>query len=108
MSLWNAIPAEATLTEVAPRDGLQNEKTVLGTDDKIHFIQLLDQAGVSRMEVTAFVRSDKVPQMQDAADLSARLTDISAETIGLVPNEKGFERAIQSGFTSLALVHRHQ
>ena len=104
MSLWKNPPAEATLTEVAPRDGLQNEKTILTTDDKVRFIELLEQAGVSRMETTAFVRSDKVPQMQDAADLTARLGHISAETIGLVPNRKGFERAVHSGLTSLALV----
>ena len=104
MSLWNAIPTEVTLTEVAPRDGLQNEKTILPTEDKVRFIQLLEQAGISRMEATAFVRSEKVPQMQDAADVAAQLTGMSAETIALVPNEKGFEMAIQSGFKSFALV----
>ena len=64
MRLWDDIPPEATITEVAPRDGLQNEKIILTTEDKIRFIELLGQAGVPRMEVTAFVRGDRVPQMR--------------------------------------------
>ena len=104
MNLWDGAIKEATLTEVAPRDGLQNEATILKTSDKIHFIQLLEQAGVSRMEAISFVRRDKVPQMQDAAEVAAQLDDIVAETIALVPNQKGFERAVQCGCKSLAMV----
>ena len=104
MKLWNDIPSEATIVEVAPRDGLQNEQTVLKTDDKIQFIELLGQAGVNRMEVTAFVREDKVPQMKDAPSLSAQLNNFTGEAIGLVPNQVGFDKAIQCGLKSLALV----
>ena len=104
MKLWKNIPTEVIITEVAPRDGLQNESAILETDDKIQFIELLGQAGLSRMEVTAFVRGDKIPQMKDAVSLSSKLTNFSGEAIGLVPNEKGFETAVKYGFKSLALV----
>ena len=104
MKLWDDRPSCATIVEVAPRDGLQNETTLLKTDDKIHFIELLGQAGVKRMEVTAFVRPDKVPQMKDAPSVSAGVTDFSGEAIALVPNEKGFAKALQCGYQSLALV----
>ena len=104
MNLWNNIPAQVTVTEVAPRDGLQNESVILKTDDKIHFIELLRQAGLSRMEVTAFVRDDKIPQMKDASSISTRLSRFSGEAIGLVPNEIGFKKAVECGFKSLALL----
>ena len=51
--------------EVGPRDGLQNEKNVLSTDQKVEFILGLAKAGVKNIEMGAFVRPDKVPQMAD-------------------------------------------
>ena len=104
MKSWNNIPPEVTVTEVAPRDGLQNESILLKTDDKVKFIEMLGKAGISRMEVTSFVREDKVPQMRDAVPLSAKLSNFCGETIGLVPNKIGFETAVRCGFKSLALV----
>ena len=104
MRLWNDIPTEATITEVAPRDGLQNETITLATDDKVRFIEMLEKSGISRIEVTAFVRGDKVPQMKDAPILSAKLAEFCGEAIALVPNEMGFGKALQCGFRSLALV----
>ena len=104
MNSWKHLPTQATITEVAPRDGLQNESFILKTDDKIQFIEMLADAGLSRMEVTAFVREDKIPQMKDAVPLSAKLTHFSGEAIGLVPNKIGFDTAVKCGFQSLALI----
>ena len=104
MNSWKYLPSQVTITEVAPRDGLQNESSILKTNDKIRFIEMLGDAGLSRMEVTAFVREDKIPQMKDAVPLSAQLTNFSSEAIALVPNKIGFDTALKCGFQSLALI----
>ncbi len=60
---------DVILTEVGPRDGLQNESTPVGCEDKITFISLLEAAGVPEVEITSFVRPDLIPQMDDDADV---------------------------------------
>ncbi len=84
--------------EVGPRDGLQNEKTIVSTADKIALIERAIQAGARRIEVTSFVNPRKVPQMADALDVCAGLPDRPDVTyIGLVLNERGGERALATG-----------
>ena len=61
------------ITEVGPRDGLQNESKVISTEDKLTFINLLIEAGLVNLEVTSFVRADKIPQLSDAAEVSSKL-----------------------------------
>ena len=56
---------KVTIVEVGPRDGLQNEKGIVSTADKLNLIRLLADAGLSRIEVTAFVSPKWVPQMAD-------------------------------------------
>ncbi len=84
--------------EVGPRDGLQNEKTLIATRDKCALILRAIDAGARRIEVTSFVNPKKVPQMADADDVCASLPDRDDVTyIGLVMNGRGAERAIATG-----------
>ena len=82
------------LVEVGPRDGLQSREAPVGTMTKVALVNRLIAAGIKRLEVTSFVHPKKVPQMADAEGVLAglrRVADVSY--IGLVLNQKGFERA---------------
>lgn len=84
--------------EVGPRDGLQNEKTLISTDDKLALVGKAIAAGARRIEVTSFVNPKRVPQMADAAEVCAGLPEHDDVTyIGLVMNARGAERAIETG-----------
>ena len=84
--------------EVAPRDGLQNEKVAIGTPDKLALIGRAIAAGARRIEVTSFVNPRAVPQMSDADAVAAGLPDRDDVTyIGLVMNRRGAERALATG-----------
>ena len=86
------------IVEVGPRDGLQNEKTVLDVGQKLDFIRRLDAAGARRMEVVSFVNPNRVPQMAGAEEVMADLSpDTKLSRIGLVLNMRGWERAVASG-----------
>ena len=94
------------ITDVAPRDGLQNQPVHLSTADKLQLIGLLADAGVSSVEATSFVSPRAVPQMADAADLLAQLIPAqpTLRTSVLVPNLKGLERAAAAGAREIAVV----
>lgn len=84
--------------EVAPRDGLQNEKIAISTQDKLALIDRAIAAGVRRIEVTSFVNPRAVPQMADADAVAAGLPVRDDVTyIGLVMNRRGAERALATG-----------
>jgi hydroxymethylglutaryl-CoA lyase len=84
--------------EVGPRDGLQNEKELIATADKLELIRRTIGAGARRIEVASFVNPKKVPQMADAEDVCAELPERSDVTyIGLVLNARGAERALATG-----------
>lgn len=86
------------VTEVGPRDGLQNEKTAISTDEKVRFVDLLSASGVAEIEVSSFVSSRWVPQLGDAEEVFQRITRRAGVVYSaLVPNEKGFERAMALG-----------
>ena len=90
--------------EVGPRDGLQNEKITLKTEDKIWLIESLSKAGLKSIETGAFVRADKIPQMADSDQLPAKLKHLTnSEFWYLVPNVKGLERAIATGVKNIAV-----
>ncbi len=92
------------ITEVGPRDGLQNEPVRISTADKISFVNQLSKAGVSDIEVSAFVRTDVIPQLSDAEDVFAGIKRHSEITYSaLVPNVRGLERAMESGVGKIAL-----
>ncbi|MDX1571050.1 MAG: hydroxymethylglutaryl-CoA lyase [Xanthomonadales bacterium] len=86
------------IIEVSPRDGLQNEPSLLPTSKKLELIRRALDAGVKRIEVASFVHPRIVPQMADAEDVCAGLpTRDDVTYVGLVLNEKGLERALDTG-----------
>jgi hydroxymethylglutaryl-CoA lyase len=95
------------IVEVGPRDGLQNEKTILSTEDKFHFIKLLSETGLSTIEVTSFVKPPAIPQMGDAVPLFQKVHKELAQTKihfpCLVPNLQGYEKAKSIGVKEIAL-----
>lgn len=93
-----------TIVEVGPRDGLQNEAVVFDTDTKVEFIRRCVGAGVQRIEVASFVNPERVPQMADAEAVLDRLAPTAASYIGLVLNERGFDRALATQVTEVNLV----
>ncbi len=84
------------IIEVSPRDGIQNEQTLLSTAQKLELIGLAQQAGLRRMEVTSFVNPKRVPQMADADAVAAGLPE-GVRSIGLTLNRRGFGRALAAG-----------
>jgi hydroxymethylglutaryl-CoA lyase len=86
------------MIEVGPRDGLQNERTVVSTADKAELVRRAIAFGARRIEVTSFVNPSRVPQLADAEQLVAMLPDRDDVTyIGLVLNRRGAERALATG-----------
>ena len=93
------------IVEVAPRDGLQNEKKVLPTEVKAELVRRSLDAGLRRIEVTACARPDRGPQMADAEALLAEVTgDPRLTSIGLVLNRKGLDRAVAAGCDEITAV----
>src|SRR5438552_13756061 len=93
-----------TIVEVGPRDGLQNEHTIVSTGDKIEFVNRLSAANLPVIEVTAFVHPKWVPQMADAAEVFAGITrKPGVRYTALVPNLKGLERASIAGASEVAI-----
>ena len=83
------------IVEVGARDGLQNEKQIVGTEDKIALVHRLLDAGVRRIEVASFVNPARVPQMADGEAVIAALPDrADVSYIGLCLNKRGVLRAI--------------
>ena len=86
------------IVEVGPRDGLQNEKSLLSVEQKIEFINRLEANGARRMETVSFVNPKRVPQMAGAEDVMAGLPAAAARSrIGLVLNERGWDRCVATG-----------
>jgi hydroxymethylglutaryl-CoA lyase len=99
-----SLPARVTVVEVGPRDGLQNEKGIIATADKIQFINLLSEAGFPVIEATSFVSPKAIPQLADAAEVMAGITRLSGvRYTALVPNTKGMERALATGLREVAV-----
>ncbi len=93
------------LVEVSARDGLQNEKTILSTADKVALIDKAVAAGARRLEVASFVNPKLVPQMADAEAVIAALPKrAEVRTIGLVLNERGAGRALATAVDELGVV----
>lgn len=97
-------PQKVKLVEVGPRDGLQNEPEQISTADKVTYIQKLQASGLQHIEATSFVHPKAVPQLADAAEVLQQLSKISQTTYSvLVPNQKGLERALESGVKRIAV-----
>lgn len=98
------LPATVRLVEVGPRDGLQNEQTMVPTDVKVALIDRLTDAGFQAIEATSFVSPKWVPQMADAADVMARIRRKPGVRYPvLTPNLKGFDAALAARADEVAV-----
>jgi hydroxymethylglutaryl-CoA lyase len=101
------LPDRVTIYEVGPRDGLQNEKSMVPVDVKEQFVRRLLAAGLPIVEATSFVHPTWVPQLADAAELMAslmaRLGEAGKQLPVLVPNERGLDRALELGLKHVAI-----
>jgi hydroxymethylglutaryl-CoA lyase len=99
------LPERVTITEVGPRDGLQNEDMFLDVARKVEMIERLAASGLRRIEAASFVSPKSIPQMRDAAEVMAQMPRAPGVTyVALVPNEIGARNAIDAGADELATV----
>ena len=100
----SAQAASVRIVEVGPRDGLQNEKTIIPAATKVELIDRLSQTGLRMIEATSFVSPKWVPQLADAAEVFAaiRKRPVISYPV-LVPNEQGYERARAVGASEVAV-----
>ena len=95
---------DITLFEMSPRDGLQNEKRLIATDDKIRLVDLLSACGFAKIEVTSFVSPKWVPQLADAASVLAGIARRPGIAYtALTPNLRGFEAALAAKADEVAM-----
>ena len=99
----STLPDTVTLRDVSLRDGLQDEAPI-PTETKLALFDVLVAAGVRELELTSFVRPDRVPALADAEALCAATSDDQATRWGLVLNERGARRALDAGLTHLQFV----
>lgn len=98
------LPKSVTLCEVGLRDGLQNEKTILSTDEKLSLLRGLVDAGFKVIEVGSFMSPKAVPQMADTDELFHRIGEVpGVELRALIPNLRGVQRAIDCGCKKVKL-----
>ncbi|XP_029900408.1 hydroxymethylglutaryl-CoA lyase, mitochondrial [Myripristis murdjan] len=98
------LPERVKIVEVGPRDGLQNEKTIVPAETKIHLIDMLSDSGLPVIEATSFVSPKWVPQMADQVEVMkgiSRKPGVSYPV--LTPNLKGFQAAVKAGATEVAI-----
>jgi hydroxymethylglutaryl-CoA lyase len=95
---------QVKIVEVGPRDGLQNEKSLVPTETKLAYITKLADAGLKYIEVTSFVHPRSIPQLSDALEVVQQLPKRpGVHFSALVPNMKGLERAMESGIREIAV-----
>lgn len=103
------LPGTVRLFEVGPRDGLQNEKAPLPLEAKLSYIERLIACGLRDVEVGAFVREDKIPQMASTDQLFKKLHERGhmnkrgLTLWALCPNERGLDRALETGCKAIAV-----
>lgn len=99
-----ALPTFVTIVEMGARDGLQNERTVVSTADKIRYIDMLSQTGLRWIEATSFVSPKAIPQLADAMEVFTGIRKAPGVRYPvLVPNMKGYERARAAGADAIAV-----
>ncbi|XP_026141550.1 hydroxymethylglutaryl-CoA lyase, mitochondrial-like isoform X1 [Carassius auratus] len=100
----SSLPERVKIVEVGPRDGLQNEKTVVPTEVKIRLIDMLSEAGLPVIEATSFVSPKWVPQMSDQEEVMRGLHKKAGVNYPvLTPNLKGFQAAMKAGAKEVAI-----
>lgn len=101
------LPKTVEITEVGPRDGFQNIKAWIPTQDKINIVEKLIECGLERIEITSFVHPKAIPQMADAAEVLTTIKRRHLDRIRcgtLVPNLLGAQRAIELGADEIIFV----
>ncbi|MCC7071958.1 MAG: hydroxymethylglutaryl-CoA lyase [Deltaproteobacteria bacterium] len=102
--MYDRLPTTVRLMEVGPRDGLQNEPAVVETRAKLAFIEALVGAGLTRIEITAFVNPRWIPALADQAEVArGARAHPGVRYAALVPNVKGYEAATSSGVHEVAI-----
>lgn len=100
----DGLPCSVRIWEVGPRDGLQNESTIIPTGVKVEFIDRLSSAGLPIIEATSFVRADRIPQLADGPEVMAGIARRAGTTYAaLVPNLRGLIAAQQSDIAHVAV-----
>jgi hydroxymethylglutaryl-CoA lyase len=98
------LPQQVKIVEVGPRDGLQNETTLINAQDKIKLINMLTEAGLNYIEVGSFVSPKWVPQMATSTEVFQGINRNHQTTYAaLTPNMKGFEAAVAAKATEVAI-----
>lgn len=98
-------PGRVAITEVGPRDGLQNESRIIPLEQKAALIDQLSATGLSRIEAVSFVHPKAIPQMADAIEVMQHIQRRPGVTyIGLVPNEAGARNAIAAEVDEISVV----
>jgi hydroxymethylglutaryl-CoA lyase len=93
------------IVDVTLRDGLQNEPRPVSTAEKLALMEKLVRAGVTSIQATSFVHPKWVPQMADAEQVAAGMSKYpGVQFSALVPNMKGYQRAVAAGFRHLEFV----
>ncbi len=102
--MLDSLPDRVSIYEVSPRDGLQNEKTPIPLEGKLQLLRALIASGLQRIELTSFVSPRWVPQLADADELVKQAhVPAGVSVSALVPNAKGFERALAAGLKEIAV-----
>ncbi|KYG91843.1 hydroxymethylglutaryl-CoA lyase [[Bacillus] sp. KCTC 13219] len=96
-------PKMVEITEVGPRDGLQNEAQFVPTEQKKKLIEQLVTTGVRRIETASFVHPRAVPQMADAQEIVAFSKSLGLDFLVLTPNMKALEMALAAGVQQIAV-----
>lgn len=98
------LPKKVRIHEVGPRDGLQNEKHNIPTENKIKFINMLSATGLKSIEVSSFVSHKRIPQLADGTDVFQAIEKIPGINYSiLIPNVKGMEKALELGVKEIAV-----
>lgn len=96
---------QVVITDVGPRDGLQNQPRILSVDERRRLIAALASAGIGNIEVGSFVSPSAVPAMADTGALLAALPAAApVNYTALIPNMKGYELARDAGARSVTMV----
>ena len=99
-----SIPQFVRVCEMGPRDGLQNEDEIVSTGDKVRYIDLLSETGLTLIEATSFVSPKAIPQLADAAEVFTRIKKRPGVRYPvLTPNLRGLERAKEAGASAIAV-----
>ena len=100
------MPEKVIITDVGPREGLQNQPKMLSLEQRIGLVNAIAAAGVPQIEVGSFVSPKAVPAMAGTDKVFAALqsADFTTPTIALIPNMKGYELARAAGAKTVCMV----